>query len=102
MDRFLKIGDQVELEVEGIGTLTNYIVAPSEPSRLGNDFAGQIQQAGSQIIASQLRHIRARPCLAPPQLDNFSRLLDTPDARRCQSAPKHQAPVTTQLTISQI
>jgi hypothetical protein len=48
MDRFLKIGDRIELEVEGIGTLTNYIAAPSEPSRPGNDFAGQIPQAGSQ------------------------------------------------------
>ncbi len=48
MDRFLKIGDQVELEVEGIGILTNYIVAPSEPSRLGNDFAGRIQESSSK------------------------------------------------------
>jgi 2-keto-4-pentenoate hydratase/2-oxohepta-3-ene-1,7-dioic acid hydratase in catechol pathway len=29
MDRFLKIGDKVELEVERIGVLTNHIVAPS-------------------------------------------------------------------------
>ena len=28
MKRFLKVGDKVELEVEHIGTLTNYVVAP--------------------------------------------------------------------------
>lgn len=28
MDRFLKVGDKVELEVERIGTLTNYVIAP--------------------------------------------------------------------------
>lgn len=31
MGRFLKIGDKVELEVERIGTLTNYVAAPSQP-----------------------------------------------------------------------
>jgi 2-keto-4-pentenoate hydratase/2-oxohepta-3-ene-1,7-dioic acid hydratase in catechol pathway len=28
MDRFLKVGDKVELEIERIGTLTNYVIAP--------------------------------------------------------------------------
>jgi 2-keto-4-pentenoate hydratase/2-oxohepta-3-ene-1,7-dioic acid hydratase in catechol pathway len=32
MDRFLKVGDKVELEVERIGTLTNYVIAPLRSS----------------------------------------------------------------------
>jgi 2-keto-4-pentenoate hydratase/2-oxohepta-3-ene-1,7-dioic acid hydratase in catechol pathway len=31
MGHFLKVGDRVELEVERIGTLTNYIVTSSQP-----------------------------------------------------------------------
>lgn len=32
MDRFLNVGDKVELEIERIGTLTNYVVAPQSAS----------------------------------------------------------------------
>lgn len=32
MDRFLKVGDKVELEIERIGTLTNYVVAAQSAS----------------------------------------------------------------------
>ena len=47
MDRFLKVGDKIELEVERIGTLTNHIVAPESYHIWLGDLDHEIKSAHS-------------------------------------------------------